>query len=131
MGPRGGGVRDPEAVKYGIDFLEITIPDPRVIDAAHTRALLERHEVDCVCSLGHAARPLPTNNPEGALEYLKIALDQSKAIGAKALSGVVYGGIGQRTGFADAGRNRRDRAHRREGGKLRQRSRHDSTASRL
>ncbi len=37
----------PEAVKYGIDFLEITIPDPRAIDAAHTRSLLERHEVDC------------------------------------------------------------------------------------
>ncbi|WP_416355792.1 sugar phosphate isomerase/epimerase family protein [Aureimonas phyllosphaerae] len=89
----------PEAVKYGIDFLEITIPDPRVIDAAHTRALLERHEVDCVCSLGMPLDRLPTNNPEGAWEYLKIALDQSKAIGAKALSGVVYGGIGQRTGF--------------------------------
>ncbi len=89
----------PEAVKYGIDFLEITIPDPRVIDAEHTRSLLERHEVDCVCSLGMPLDRLPTNNPEGAWEYLKIALDRSKAIGAKALSGVVYGGIGQRTGF--------------------------------
>lgn len=88
----------PEAAQCGIDFLEITMLDPGSVDARHTRALLEKHEVECVCSLGLPLDRLPTNNPEGALEFLKAALDKSEAIGARAMSGVIYGGIGQRTG---------------------------------
>lgn len=90
----------PEAVKHKIDFLEITMLDPEGVDADHTRGLLEKHEVECVCSLGLPLDRLPTNNPDGALEFLTMALDKSKAIGAKAMSGVIYGGIGQRTGVA-------------------------------
>lgn len=90
----------PEAVKHKIDFLEITMLDPEGVDADHTRSLLEKHEVECVCSLGLPLDKLPTNNPDGALEFLTMALDKSKAIGAKAMSGVIYGGIGQRTGVA-------------------------------
>jgi D-psicose/D-tagatose/L-ribulose 3-epimerase len=89
----------PEAVRHGIDFLEITMLDPEGVDAAHTRGLLEKHKVECVCSLGLPLDRLPTNNPDGALEFLKMALDKSHAIGAKAMSGVIYGAIGQRTGF--------------------------------
>ncbi|WP_417273713.1 sugar phosphate isomerase/epimerase family protein [Celeribacter halophilus] len=90
----------PEAVKYNIDFLEITMLDPENVDTAHTRALLEKHEVECVASLGLPLDCLPTNNPDGALAFLKAAIDASSAIGAKAMSGVIYGGIGQRTGAA-------------------------------
>jgi D-psicose/D-tagatose/L-ribulose 3-epimerase len=90
----------PEAVKHEIDFLEITMLDPEGVDAEHTRSLLERHQVECVCSLGLPLDKLPTNNPEGALEFLRMALDKSHAIGAKAMSGVLYGAIGQRTGVA-------------------------------
>jgi D-psicose/D-tagatose/L-ribulose 3-epimerase len=90
----------PEAVKHEIDFLEITMLDPEGVDAEHTRSLLERHEVECVCSLGLPLDKLPTNNPEGALDFLRMALDKSHAIGAKAMSGVIYGAIGQRTGVA-------------------------------
>lgn len=90
----------PEAVKHDIDFLEITMLDPESVDTAHTRGLLERHEVDCVTSLGLPLDRLPTNDPEGALAFLKMAIDTSDAIGAKAMSGVLYGGIGQRTGTA-------------------------------
>lgn len=90
----------PEAVKHKIDFLEITMLDPEGVDADHTRSLLEKNEVECVCSLGLPLDKLPTNNPEGALEFLTMALDKSHAIGAKAMSGVIYGGIGQRTGVA-------------------------------
>lgn len=89
----------PEAVRHNIDFLEITMLDPQGVDAAHTRGLLEKHKVECVCSLGLPLDRLPTNNPDGALEFLKMALDKSHAIGAKAMSGVIYGAIGQRTGF--------------------------------
>lgn len=88
----------PEAVKYDIDFLEITMLDPENVDTAHTRSLLEANEVACVASLGLPLDKLPTNNPEGALDFLRMALDVSEAIGAKAMSGVIYGGIGQRTG---------------------------------
>lgn len=90
----------PEAVKHKIDFLEITMLDPEGVDAEHTRSLLERHEVDCVCSLGLPLDRIPTNNPDGALDFLKMAIEKSHAIGAKAMSGVIYGAIGQRTGVA-------------------------------
>ena len=90
----------PEAVAHDIDFLEITMLDPEGVDAGHTRELLERHEVECVCSLGIPLDRLPTENPDGALEFLTMAIDKSHAIGAKAMSGVIYGGIGQRTGVA-------------------------------
>lgn len=90
----------PEAVKHRIDFLEITMLDPESVDADHTRGLLEKNEVECVCSLGLPLDKLPTNNPEGALEFLKRAIDKSHEIGARAMSGVIYGGIGQRTGVA-------------------------------
>ena len=89
----------PEAVRHGIDFLEITMLDPEGVDADHTRRLLEKHDVECVCSLGMPLDRLPTNDPEGALAFLQLALDRSHAIGARAMSGVIYGGIGQRTGF--------------------------------
>ena len=100
----------PEAVKHDIDFLEITMLDPESVDAEHTRELLERHEVDCVCSLGLPLDRLPTENPDGALEFLTMALDKSHAIGAKAMSGVIYGGIGQRTGVAPTEKERDDTA---------------------
>lgn len=90
----------PEAVKHDIDFLEITMLDPEGVDAEHTRGLLEANEVECVCSLGLPLDRLPTNNPDGAVEFLRMAIDKSAAIGAKAMSGVIYGGIGQRTGVA-------------------------------
>lgn len=88
----------PGAVSHDIDFLEITMLDPLGVDTDHTRALLERHEVDCVASLGLPLDKLPTNNPEQAVDFLKMAIDKTAAIGAKAISGVLYGGIGQRTG---------------------------------
>src|SRR5215211_6662489 len=90
----------PEAVKHKIDFLEITMLDPESVDADHTRRLLDRHNVRCVCSLGLPLDKLPTNNPDGALDFLKMALDKSHAIGALAMSGVLYGAIGQFNGTA-------------------------------
>ena len=39
-----------------------------------------------------------SKNPDGAADFLRTALDKTAAIGAEALCGVVYGGIGERTG---------------------------------
>ena len=88
----------PEAAKHDLGFIEITMLDPPAVDAAHTRTLLEKHGISAVCSLGLPDDARPTRNPDRALEFLAMALDKTAACGAQALSGVVYGSIGERTG---------------------------------
>lgn len=88
----------PEAARYGLAFVEIALLDPPAVDAEHTRKLLEKHEIEAVCSLGLPDDARPTNNPDKAVEFLETALDKTAAIGAKALSGVIYGSIGERSG---------------------------------
>ena len=86
------------AVHYGVDFIEIPMLNPPAVDAAHTRALLEKHKLRAICSLGLPQAHWPTHNPEGAIAYLRSAIDKAADCGAQALSGVTYGGIGERTG---------------------------------
>jgi len=87
-----------EASRYAIDFIEIALLDPPAVDAAHSRRLLEKHGLRAVCSLGLPAGCWPSRDPRAAVEFLKVAVDKTVAIGAEALSGVTYGGIGERTG---------------------------------
>lgn len=86
------------AVKYGMDFIEIAMLNAPAVDAPHTRALLEKNNLRAVCSLGLPEHALPSNNPSAAIDHLKIALEKTKECGAEALSGVTFGGIGERTG---------------------------------
>jgi len=86
------------AVEYGMDFIEIALLNAPAVDAPHTRALLEKNSLRAVCSLGLPEHALPSNNPNAAIEHLKVALDKTKECGAEALSGVTFGGIGERTG---------------------------------
>ena len=37
-------------------------------------------------------------NPDGAVEHLKGAIDKTKALDGEALSGITFGGIGERSG---------------------------------
>ena len=87
-----------EAQKYPLDFIEIALLDPPSVDAAHTRYLLERAELPAVTSLGLPEEAWASVRPAEAIAFLEDALDKTAAIGAWALSGVVYGGIGERTG---------------------------------
>ncbi|MEM6383509.1 MAG: sugar phosphate isomerase/epimerase [Pseudomonadota bacterium] len=87
------------ASHYGVDFIEIPMLQPEQIDTQHTRALLEANNLRAICSLGLPEAQWPTNDVNGAIVYLKLALDKTKALGAEALSGVTYGGIGQRSGL--------------------------------
>ncbi|GLQ76236.1 sugar phosphate isomerase/epimerase family protein [Vibrio penaeicida] len=88
-----------EASQYqGIDFLEITMLDPPGVDAPHTRALLEKAELNAVCSLGVPLHCLPSQVPDKAFDFLKLAIDKTVALGGQSLTGVTYGGIGERTG---------------------------------
>jgi D-psicose/D-tagatose/L-ribulose 3-epimerase len=86
------------AVHYEMDFVEIPLLNAPAVDAAHTRALLEKHDLSAVCSLGLPQTVWPSHNPQGAIEYLKVAIDKAADLGAQALSGVTYGGIGERSG---------------------------------
>ena len=88
-----------KAKSYGMDFLEIALLDPPAVDADHSRNVLEKAEMRAVCSLGLPEAAWPSRNPDAAVDFLKVALDKTAAIGAEALSGVVYGGIGERSGL--------------------------------
>lgn len=96
---RAGAERTiPAAAAYRMDFIEIALLDTSVVDAAHTRALLDAHGMRAVCSLGLPERNWASVNPDGAVAHLIDAIDKTAEMGAEALSGVTYGGIGERTG---------------------------------
>jgi D-psicose/D-tagatose/L-ribulose 3-epimerase len=86
------------AKQYGVDFIEIPMLQPKKIDTEHTRGLLEKSGLRAICSLGLPEEIWPSLHPKEGAEYLRLAMDKTKACGAEALSGVTFGGIGQRTG---------------------------------
>ncbi len=87
------------AVGYKMDFIEIALLNAPGVDAPHTRALLEKNNMPAVCSLGLPEAAWPSRDPDAAIAHLITALDKTAQMGALALSGVVYGGIGERTGL--------------------------------
>lgn len=87
-----------ESARFGLDFIEIPLLDPQNVDPARDRALLEEHDMPSICSLALPDGCWPSLNPDAAADFLKLALDKAEAIGSVALSGVVFGGVGQRTG---------------------------------
>lgn len=93
----------PAAASYGLDFIEIALLNTSIVDAAHTRALLEKHQLRAVCSLGLPKECWASVNPDGAIEHLTDAMNKTAEMGAEALSGVTYGGIGERTGVPPTG----------------------------
>ncbi|MET1414425.1 sugar phosphate isomerase/epimerase [Roseibium sp. HPY-6] len=82
----------------GMDFIEIALLDPASTDAALGRRLLEQADLPAVCSLGLPEPVWASKNPEGAVDFLKLAIEKAAGLGAEALSGVTYGGIGERSG---------------------------------
>lgn len=83
---------------YKVDVIEIPLLDAPSVDAPHTRALLEKNHLQAACSLGLPQENWASVNPTGAIEHLKVAIDKTADLGGHALSGVIYGGIGERTG---------------------------------
>lgn len=86
------------AREYNMDFIEIALLDPPSADANHTRMLLEKSGLSAVCSLGLPQPVWASHNPDGAIAFLSVALEKCAAMGALALTGVTYGGIGERSG---------------------------------
>lgn len=89
-----------EAQKYPLDFIEIALLDPPMVDASHSRKLLKQAGLSAVCSLGLPEKAWASVRPDEAVEFLKVAVDKCAGIGPLALSGVIFGGIGERTGVA-------------------------------
>lgn len=92
-----------EAVNHGFDFIEVALLDPPIVDAGHSRRLFARAGMRAVCSLGLPEACWPSRNPDAGTQFLKVALDKTAAMGAEALTGVTYGGIGERTGLPPTG----------------------------
>jgi D-psicose/D-tagatose/L-ribulose 3-epimerase len=92
------------ATETGMDFIEIALLDPAATDAALGRGLLERAGLPAVCSLGLPQAFWASHNPEGAIDFLTLALDRCAGLGALALTGVTYGGIGERSGLPPTAR---------------------------
>ena len=83
----------------GMDFIEIALLDPASTDAALGRRLLQDAALPAVCSLGLPEAVWASRDPNGAIDFLRLALEKAAALGAEALSGVTYGGIGERSGL--------------------------------
>ena len=86
------------AADHKMDFIEIALLNPGGVDVPHTRALLEKNRLRAVCSLGLPEHARASVRPEAAIDFLRLVLDKTAEMGAEALSGVVYGVIGERTG---------------------------------
>jgi len=97
--PQAAEMAVAEALRHKFDFVEIALLNPPAVDAAHSRKLLEKAALPAVCSLGLPEAVWPSRDPAPAVEFLKVALDQTAAMGALALTGVTFGGIGERSGF--------------------------------
>ncbi|MCB1347781.1 MAG: sugar phosphate isomerase/epimerase [Maritimibacter sp.] len=87
-----------EAVRHGFDFIEIALLKPARVDTAHSRKLFETAGISAVCSLGLPEAAWPSRDPQAGIDFLKVAIDATADMGALALSGVIYGGIGERSG---------------------------------
>ena len=88
----------PEAAQYGLDVIEIPLLEPDKVDVAHSRALLEKHNIAPTASLGLPAELGAPLVPERATPFLLRALEVTQALGGKCLCGVTYGTLGYRSG---------------------------------
>jgi D-psicose/D-tagatose/L-ribulose 3-epimerase len=61
--------------------------------------LLEDAALPAVCSLGLPEPVWASRNPAGAIDFLTLAIKTASGLGAEALTGVTYGGIGERSGL--------------------------------
>ncbi len=87
------------AAGCGQDYIEIPLIDIATVDAQHSRALLEKHQMGAACSLVLPEHAWASIRPDAAIEHLTAALDKASEIGAVALTGVTFGGTNERTGF--------------------------------
>ena len=88
----------PTATRHGLDVIEIALLNPAAVDAAHSRALFEKHGVAPTCSLGLPPDVGAPLRPEKAKAFLLDALEVAHALGSNTLTGVTYSTLGYTTG---------------------------------
>lgn len=85
--------------QVGFDLIEIPLLEPRQVDSAMTRRLLERHELSASCSLG-LGFDTDVSSADATIaargeELLAAAVDVTAAVGASFLGGVVHSAMGK------------------------------------
>jgi D-psicose/D-tagatose/L-ribulose 3-epimerase len=88
----------PEAAKYGLDVIEVSLLTPETIDVDHSVALFRAHGV---APTGSLCLPMEDNAalyPERAERFLQRALETAHALGCSILCGVTYSTLGWRSG---------------------------------
>ncbi len=87
-----------EAARLGLNIVEIPMLHPETFDASKTKKLLMESGITAAYSLGlPSERSLP-ENPEGAFEELKRAVNSVSEAGGDRLTGVLYGTLGELPG---------------------------------
>jgi D-psicose/D-tagatose/L-ribulose 3-epimerase len=87
------------AAERGLDFVEIPLlQDVESFPLAETQALLEETGLSAITSLGLPREAHMPANPDGALEYLKGAIELTQKIGSDTLTGGLYTHLGTLTG---------------------------------
>lgn len=93
-----GGQAIDAASRAGLDLIEIPMLRPERFDAKLTRWQLDDAGLRGICSLGLPREAHMPANPRGARDFLRLALDQTAAIGATFLGGVLFAHLGYLTG---------------------------------
>ncbi|NDK40292.1 sugar phosphate isomerase/epimerase, partial [Pseudoxanthomonas gei] len=83
-----------QSAVYGFDVLEILLPPSMDFDAPTVKRQLQAANLDVICSLNLPAFAHIPFHPKEALDLIKKALDQTAALEATLLAGVLHGGIG-------------------------------------
>lgn len=85
------------AAARGLDFVEVPLLDLDRFPLLETRALVEAHGVAVTTSLGLPADCHMPFNPDGALRYLRRAIELTAALGSDTLTGALYTHLGTLT----------------------------------
>jgi D-psicose/D-tagatose/L-ribulose 3-epimerase len=93
-----GGEAIAAAARAGVDLIEIPMLRPERFDAARHRRQLAEQGIGAICSLVLPRDAHLPAHPERALAFLRDAIDQTEAVGAPFLGGVLYAHLGYLTG---------------------------------
>jgi D-psicose/D-tagatose/L-ribulose 3-epimerase len=96
--PQAAELAVPEAAKYGLQVIEVSLLNPSVVDVAHSRALFKEHGVAPSGSLCLPMEVTAPRHPHAAEAFLMSALDVAQGLGCTFLGGVTYSTLGWRSG---------------------------------
>jgi D-psicose/D-tagatose/L-ribulose 3-epimerase len=86
------------AADAGLDFVEIPMLRPKDFEALETRRMLADRGLGVTFSLGLPAGATLPQKPQAAADFLTEVLDKVARTGARQLSGVIYGTLGELPG---------------------------------